>query len=130
MKMKTKTCAKCGNKVDVTSKFCPKWGSSEFRQTAVVVKEDNPTLVHKLFYWNYDGYYMLAKSKLAGIASFFVFASMVFLAGAPVGHRCGCDTQGDHDVSLGFTAPLHQGVEVLHKDFPRVVRHGSRLPSL
>jgi predicted nucleic-acid-binding Zn-ribbon protein len=67
----------------MAGKFCPKCGSSEFRQTAVVVKEDNPTLVHKLFYWNYDGYYMLAKSKLAGITSFIFFASMVFLAGAP-----------------------------------------------
>ncbi len=84
MKMKTKTCANCGNKVDMASKFCPKCGNSEFRQTAVVVKEDNPTLVHKLFYWNYDGYYMLSKSKLAGIASFLGFASMVFLAGAPI----------------------------------------------
>lgn len=83
MKMKTKTCAKCGNEVDVAGKFCPKCGSSEFKQTAVVVKEDNRTPVHRFFYWNYDGHYMLSKAKLAGITTFVVLASTVFLAGAP-----------------------------------------------
>ena len=85
MKMKTKTCKKCGNTVEVTARYCQKCGSNEFIEKAeVVVQKSQPSLVHKLFYWDYDGQYMLSKSKLAGISSFLLFASMCVLSDAPI----------------------------------------------
>ena len=85
MKMKTKTCKKCGNTVEVTAKYCQKCGSNEFIQKAeVVVQRSQPSTLHKLFYWDYDGQYMLSKSKLAGISAFLLLASMCVLSNAPV----------------------------------------------
>ena len=77
MKMKTKTCKKCGNTVEITAKYCQKCGSNEFVQkTEVIVHQSQPSRVHKLLYWDYDGQYILSKSKLAGISSFILIALM------------------------------------------------------
>ena len=70
-----KICNSCGEKVDLDYNFCPNCKSQSFRQTAVEVrrKTSNPSVVHKLLYWNYDGEYALAKSKLGAIFVF-IFA--------------------------------------------------------
>lgn len=71
--MKTKTCVKCGNEVNDANHFCEKCGGSEFRKKAEIVKRQNPSIIHKVFYWNYDGQYMLSKSKIAAIVTFLVW---------------------------------------------------------
>ena len=71
--MKTKTCVKCGNEVDVATHYCTKCGSVEFRQKAEVVKRSNPSFIHKLFYWDYNGQYVLSKSKVAAIITFLIW---------------------------------------------------------
>ena len=75
--MNNKICAQCNTQVDETSKFCPRCGSSEFveEKAEVMVSTSKPSLIHSLFYWNYDGHYVLSKSKLIGIVTFFVILS-------------------------------------------------------
>ena len=67
-----KTCKNCGAKVDLKANFCPECKSQSFRVNAVVVKKsDEPvSLKHRLFYWNYDGEFILSKSKIAAITVF------------------------------------------------------------
>ncbi len=77
--MPKKTCNQCGEKVDINANFCPSCKSQSFTTEAVVVrKPDEPdSLKHKLLYWNYDGEYVLSKSKITGISVFL----LIFLSG-------------------------------------------------
>ena len=70
-----KICNSCGEKVDVNANFCPSCKSQSFRTKAVIVRgSDEPvSLKHKLFYWNYDGEFVLSKSKLSAISIFLIF---------------------------------------------------------
>ncbi|WP_458405010.1 hypothetical protein [Methanobrevibacter sp.] len=79
--MASKTCKKCGNKVNVNHTYCEICGSSEFVKPAEVIVQntEKPSIVHRLFYWNYDGYYVLSKSKLLGIFTFL----LILLTAAP-----------------------------------------------
>ena len=84
MKMKTKTCKKCGNKVEVTARYCQKCGSNEFIEKAeVMVQKSQPSVIHKLLYWDYDGQYIMSKSKFAGISTFLLFSIVSISSGAP-----------------------------------------------
>lgn len=77
MKMKTKTCAKCGKIMDENIKYCQNCGSSEFIGTEVVkARQSKPSIVHSLLYWEYDGYYMLAKSKILSIIIFLILSTV------------------------------------------------------
>lgn len=73
MKMKTKTCVKCGNEVDVATRYCAKCGGSDFRQRAEVIRKGKPSRIHKIFYWDYDGQYVISKSKVAAIITFIIW---------------------------------------------------------
>lgn len=85
MTMASKTCKNCGSEVNVNHTYCKECGGSEFiTSTAPVVrKTQNPTIMHRLFYWDYDGYYMLSKSKLVGIGTFLVVLSATTLSLLP-----------------------------------------------
>lgn len=74
--MSTKICKNCGETVDENVKFCPYCKSTSFTQTQEIVTYVKPGLVQKLFYWQYDGQFILAKSKIAGITVFL----LLFLA--------------------------------------------------
>ena len=65
----TKICTKCGKSVEDKDNFCPYCRGTTFKNKYEVVEADN-TIVHRLFYWNYDGYYILSKSKLLAIFTF------------------------------------------------------------
>ena len=83
MKMKTKTCAKCGKIMDENIKYCQNCGSSEFIGTEVVkARQSKPSLVHSLLYWEYDGYYLLAKSKILSIIIFLILSSISIMRNA------------------------------------------------
>ena len=71
-----KICNSCGEKVDADFKFCPNCKSQSFRDSAVEVrKSGKPSVLHALLYWNYDGQYVIAKSKVAAIVVFVFFLS-------------------------------------------------------
>ena len=58
--------------MDGSANFCPDCGGKSFSsvETPKVVDNSNNTLVHRLFYWNYEGHYVISKSKLIGISTF------------------------------------------------------------
>lgn len=70
--MKYKICSKCGSKVEINSNFCPDCGGKSFSnlQTPQVVKTSKPSLTHYLLYWEYDGQFIISKSKFIAILSF------------------------------------------------------------
>lgn len=72
-----KICNNCGEKVDADYKFCPNCKSQSFRDSAVEVmkKSGKPGVLHALLYWNYDGQYVIAKSKVSAIVVFVFFLS-------------------------------------------------------
>lgn len=86
--MSKKICENCGKNVDDYVKFCPDCGSNKFRQANQVSsrpsslptkkRSDNSDIVHKLFYWNYGGRYILSKTKVISILTFLVFALSTF----------------------------------------------------
>ena len=84
IEMDYKICNDCGCKVDIDSNFCPDCGCKSFNnlQTPKVVNNSKPSPIHSLLYWNYDGYFVLSKSKIAGIFTFILFLSMF----VPSGH--------------------------------------------
>ena len=85
MKMKTKTCAKCGKIVDSSIKYCQNCGSNEFISSEVIeARPSNPTFLHNLFYWEYNGYYMIAKSKILAIIVFLILSTVSFMANVGV----------------------------------------------
>lgn len=93
--MSRKICENCGENLEDYVKFCPECGSSKFRQvndTAVSKRSSsvpakkasqNSSLIHKLFYWSHDGYYMFSKTKLIVVSTVIVFLLSIF-NGAPV----------------------------------------------
>ena len=70
--MDEKICVNCGEVVNDAANFCPNCKSTSFRHKAEVTRNSKPSLVHSLFYWEVDGKYILAKSKLAAIFTFVV----------------------------------------------------------
>ena len=82
-----KICNDCNRKVDVNANFCPECKSQSFRTVSVVVHQDKEpvSLTHKLFYWNYDGEFVLSKSKLAGISVF----ALLFITGLTTSFAAG-----------------------------------------
>ena len=78
----SKICNNCGNAVDDSVNFCPYCKSQSFRNLNEITTPDN-SLVHRLFYWNYDGGYVLSKSKVSGIAAFLLFSVIALGSGAP-----------------------------------------------
>lgn len=75
MSVEYKICNECGKKVNIQASFCPACKSQSFRTEAVVVRKSTEpvSFKHRLFYWNYNGEFVLSKSKLAGIAVFLFF---------------------------------------------------------
>ena len=78
----SKVCTNCGKTVNDTDKFCPYCRSTSFRNKYQVV-EANDTPVHKLLYWNYDGQYVLSKSKVTAVCVFLMFSVVALASGAP-----------------------------------------------
>ena len=79
-----KICNNCGAKVNVNANFCTECKSQSFRTKAVVVRKNNEpaSLKHRLLYWEYDGEFVLSKSKISGITVFLlVFISGLFTPG-------------------------------------------------
>ena len=82
-----KTCNNCGAKVDVRANFCPECKSQSFRKSAVVVKDEGKPSSFKraLLYWNYNGEYVLAKSKVIAICVFLFLFIASFTSPAMAG---------------------------------------------
>ena len=78
-----KICNNCKKQVDDNVNFCPYCKSQSFTNSNEIVTVGDNSLMHRLFYWNYDGYYMLSKSKLAGLGVFFVLGILGLFSGAP-----------------------------------------------
>ena len=78
--MGEKICTGCGETVDDTANFCPNCKSTSFRYKAEVTANSKPSLIHSLFYWEVDGKYILAKSKLAAIFTFAVMILSTFVS--------------------------------------------------
>ena len=91
--MSKRICVNCGKEVDGNVKFCPYCGANQFRQMNPVSSKSpsiptkkasqNNDLIYKLFYWNYDGRYILSKTKVISILTFIVFVLSIF-TGPPV----------------------------------------------
>lgn len=79
----TKICTNCGKSVNDDDNFCPYCRGTAFRNKYEVVEADNSP-VHRLFYWNYGGKYVLSKTKIATVAVFLMFSVLGLLSGAPV----------------------------------------------
>lgn len=87
MTSKYKICTNCGNKVDVDYNFCPNCKSQSFSDQPVRATKVNPPsgLAQTLLYWNYDGEFVLSKTKVGSILVFlFLFISGLF-SPAPAG---------------------------------------------
>lgn len=78
--MGEKICINCGETVNDTANFCPNCKSTSFRHKAEVTTNSKPSLIHSLFYWEVDGKYILAKSKLAAIFTFAVMILSTFVS--------------------------------------------------
>lgn len=86
--MSKRICENCGKEVDENVKFCPDCGTNKFRQISPVSTKSpsvptkkvsqNSGMIHKLFYWNYDGRYILSKTKVISILTFVVFLLSIF----------------------------------------------------
>ena len=75
-----KICNNCGEKVEAEYNFCPNCKSQSFRESAVEVraKPSQSAIIYNLLYWNYDGKYVLSKSKVGGICTFLMIAVSAF----------------------------------------------------
>ena len=82
-----KTCNNCGAKVDVRANFCPECKSQSFRKSAVAVRDEGKPSSFKraLLYWNYNGEYVLAKSKVIAICVFLFLFIASFTSPAMAG---------------------------------------------
>ena len=80
-----KICTNCGEKVDIDYNFCPNCKSQSFREQPAPARNTAPSnLQQNLFYWNYDGDYVLSKAKIGGILTFlFFFISGIFSPSLP-----------------------------------------------
>lgn len=70
-----KICNECGEKVEMDYNFCPNCKSQSFRQSNVPAKARSrkPSIAHALLYWDYDGKYVISKTKVATIGVFLLF---------------------------------------------------------
>lgn len=74
-----KICASCGRKVDIETNFCPSCKSQTFTSQPSRVEKNPPAgIAQTLLYWSYDGNFVLAKSKVAGIIVFLFFVLAAF----------------------------------------------------
>ncbi|WP_296863641.1 zinc ribbon domain-containing protein [uncultured Methanobrevibacter sp.] len=78
--MGEKICINCGETVNDNANFCPNCKSTSFRHKAEVTANSKPSIIHSLFYWEVDGKYILAKSKLAAIFTFAVMILSTFVS--------------------------------------------------
>ncbi len=76
MKMSEKICNNCGNKVDGTANFCPMCRSQSFKY--VEIGKPKNSIVHSLFYYYKDKYYILSKSKVTAFIVFILIATAAF----------------------------------------------------
>lgn len=78
IEMDYKICNDCGCRVDVNSNFCPDCGGKSFNnlQTPKVVDSSKPSLIHSLLYWDYEGYFVISKTKFTTIVLFLFFMLM------------------------------------------------------
>ena len=86
--MPKRICNNCGKEVDGNVKFCPYCGANQFRQMNPVSSKfpsiptkkvsQNSDLIHKLFYWDYGGRYILSKTKAISVLTFVVFVLSIF----------------------------------------------------
>jgi hypothetical protein len=79
----SKICSNCGNVVDDGVNFCPYCKSQSFRSKNEITTPDSD-MVHKIFYWNYDGNYVMSKAKVGSIIVFLVFSALAIPSGAPL----------------------------------------------
>ncbi len=82
--MTYKICKNCGSKVDTKANFCPVCKSQAFRLTGELTVPDN-SLKHRLFYWNYDGHYMIAKTKIFTMFVLVISVLTIFVSPFPAG---------------------------------------------
>lgn len=75
----TKICKSCGKSVDDAANFCPYCKGSTFTKANEVV-EANSSPVHTLFYRNYNGRYVLSRTKVASAIVFLVFVFLGLLS--------------------------------------------------
>ena len=78
--MGEKICVNCGEVVNDAANFCPNCKSTSFRHKAEVTRNSKPSIIHSLFYWEVDGKYILAKSKLAALFTFAVMILSTFVS--------------------------------------------------
>lgn len=116
----SKICNDCGKSVDDGVKFCPYCKSQSFR-TNNEVTTGSDSLVHKLFYWNYGGRYVLSKSKLVGFLVFLLFATISINAGEGVGIVVFSAILGFLTFFLGFAIHKMKGepneAKIKHNDY-------------
>ena len=67
----SKICKKCGKYVNDNVKFCPECKSQSFKTVNELTLPGN-TQIHTLFYWNYDGKYVLSKTKISTALVFII----------------------------------------------------------
>ena len=68
----TKICNNCGKRLEDSVNFCPDCKSQSFKTLNEITPASDSSIVHRLFYWNCDGYYVISKSKIIGIATFII----------------------------------------------------------
>ena len=81
----SKICNGCGKSVDDDVNFCPYCKSQSFKAGPLVPRPEDNSIVHKLFYNSYDGYYVMSKAKVIGICVFLIFSLLALISGAPIG---------------------------------------------
>lgn len=82
--MSIKYCSSCGEKVDGSVKFCPNCRSTSFKYHVEPAKV-KPTLIQSLFYWQYNGKFILSRSKTSAILLFIIFAFAAVSSPIPAG---------------------------------------------
>ena len=82
--MSIKYCSSCGEKVDSSVKFCPNCRSTSFKYHVEPAKV-KPTLIQSLFYWQYNGKFILSRSKTSAILLFIIFAFAAVSSPIPAG---------------------------------------------
>lgn len=81
-----KICKNCGAKVDINANFCTECKSQSFDVQPSGVRSSQPSSFKQaLFYWNYDGHLVLAKSKVMGFLVFIYIAMNIFASPVPAG---------------------------------------------
>ena len=78
----SKICNNCKRSVDDAAKFCPYCKGESFeKKNEIAVPNSN--LVHKIFYWDYNGRFVLSKTKITSIIILLIFTVLALASGAP-----------------------------------------------